>query len=229
VNPELLPSELVGPTGPATASVLWLHGLGASGHDFPPVVPHLGIPRDAGVRFVFPHAPMMPVTINGGFVMPAWYDILDTTLERKVDIEGVKASRDHVVHLLRHEHEEHGVPYERMVLAGFSQGGAVALYTALRMPEPLAGVMALSTYLLGEDTLADETTDAGRSRTLFAAHGTADPMVPHRGGRHAADTLAALGWEVEWHEYPMQHEVCLEEIDAIGIWLRRVLALSAPE
>jgi phospholipase/carboxylesterase len=226
VEPELLPSETVAPEGAATASVIWLHGLGASGHDFPPVVPHLGIPRGAGVRFVFPHAPMMPVTINGGYVMPAWYDILDLTLERKVDLDGVRASRDHLLNLIRHENVEHGVPYDRMVLAGFSQGGAVALYTALRLEEPLAGVLALSTYLLEEATMEDESTEAGRRRTLFAAHGTADPMVPHRGGRHAADTLAAFGWQVEWHEYPMQHEVCLEELEAIGAWLRRVLSLQ---
>ena len=225
MEPELLPCELVAPAGPATASVVWLHGLGASGHDFVPVVPHLGIPRDAGVRFVFPHAPMMPVTINGGFVMPAWYDILDTTLERKVDLEGVRASHERVLALLRREHEEFGVAYDRMVLAGFSQGGAIALYTGLRLDQPLAGVMALSTYLLGEDTMGAEASEPGRSRDLFAAHGTADPMVPYRGGKHAADTLAFFGWDVEWHEYPMQHEVCLEEIEAIGVWLRKVLTI----
>lgn len=210
------------PPGRHTASVVWLHGLGADGHDFEPVVPMLGLEPDAGVRFVFPHAPSIPVTINNGFVMPAWYDILTLDLERKVDEEGIRASAGHARALIARERSL-GIPPERIVLAGFSQGGAIALFEGLRHPEPLAGILALSTYLVMADRLAEERSDANASVPIFQAHGRFDPMVPFAGGELARDQLTRLGYKVEWHAYPMQHQVCMEELAEVGAWLRRVL------
>jgi phospholipase/carboxylesterase len=220
---ELLPAVEVEPERAARAAVIWLHGLGADGHDFEPVVPHLGLPEAAGVRFVFPHAPAIPVTINGGFVMPAWYDIVELESRRGHDMAGIARSAESVRALIRRENER-GVPSERIVLAGFSQGGAIAAYVALRHPEPLAGLMLLSCYLVGGDTLAAEHSAANAELPIFQAHGTHDPMVRYERGVELRDRLVALGHEVEWHEYPMQHQVCLEELAAIGAYLRARLA-----
>ncbi len=215
---EPLPCVELEPDGAADASVIWLHGLGADGNDFVPIVPHLGLDPAARVRFVFPHAPAIPVTINGGFVMPAWYDILEMNLGRRVDADGVLRSTAAVTDLIAREHTR-GVPSERIVLAGFSQGGAIALHAALRHEEPLAGVLALSTYLVRDDTLEAERHAINDSTPIFQAHGTHDPVVPLKAGQQARDRLTALGYEVSWHDYPMQHEVCMEEIAAIGAFL----------
>ncbi|MCB9899261.1 MAG: alpha/beta hydrolase [Planctomycetes bacterium] len=214
----LLPCVETGATSDARASVVWLHGLGADGHDFEPIVPLLGV-GELGVRFVFPHAPAIPVSINAGFVMPAWYDIRELDLRREPDLVGVRRSCAQVVALVERERER-GVPAERIVLAGFSQGGAIALAAGLRFPERLAGLMALSTYLVDEDGLRRERSAANADVPVFAAHGTSDPMVPYERGEAGRDRLISLGYTVEWHAYPMQHQVCQEEIDDIGAWLR---------
>lgn len=219
MNDAVLPCVEIDPPGPIQRTVIWLHGLGADGHDFEPIVPELGIPASLGVRFVFPHAPSIPVTINGGFVMPAWYDILAMDLRRRVDEAGVRASAERVTALITRENER-GVASGRIVLAGFSQGGAIALHTALRHPERLAGLIALSTYLVCGESLDAERSEANRGLPVFQAHGTVDPMVPLANGREASERLAALGHPVAWHTYPMPHAVCAEEIVAIGRWLR---------
>ena len=217
---ELLPCVEVGPPD-ATASILWLHGLGADGHDFEPVVPGLGLPDDLRVRFVFPHAPSIPVTINGGMVMPAWYDIRALELERRHDEEGVRRSAGQVEALLARELER-GVAAARIVLAGFSMGGAVAAHVALRYPERLAGLVLLSTYLVCTESIEAERSDAGQGLPVFQAHGLLDPMVVPDRGTAARDVLQTLGHPVTWSSYPMGHEVCLEEIRALGLWLHEV-------
>jgi phospholipase/carboxylesterase len=204
------------------ASIIWLHGLGADGHDFVDVVPELALPGRPGVRFVFPHAPMRPVTINGGYVMRAWYDIRDDSGVRREDPAGVRASRKAIEALIERE-KERGVPAAAIVLAGFSQGGAMALYTGLRYGERLAGVMALSCSLPLADTLAAEAAPANRDVPIFMAHGTHDPMIPMARALRAREVLTGLGYRLEWHEYQMPHSVCAEEIAHIGVWLGKVL------
>jgi phospholipase/carboxylesterase len=215
-----LPAVELEPASPARFAVIWLHGLGADGHDFPPIVPELGLDPGLAIRWVFPHAPAIPVTINGGLVMPAWYDIRALDLERRHDEEGIRRSAAQVVALVERE-VERGVPSERIVLAGFSQGGAIATHVALRHPEPLAGLVGLSTYLVLADELERERSAANQRIPIFQAHGTLDPMVVYERGRSSRDRLRALGYEVEWHEFPMEHQVCLEEIEALGRWLAR--------
>lgn len=206
----------------ADATVIWMHGLGASGHDFPPVVPHLGLPPESRVRFVFPHAPRIPVTINMGMVMPAWYDILGMDLRTRHDEAGIRSSAEHVERLIERERER-GVAAERLVLAGFSQGGALALHCGLRHAERLAGILVLSAYLLLPETTAAERSPANAETPILQCHGTFDPMVAESRGRAARDALRELGYTVEYETWPMQHEVCLEEIQRIGAWLREVL------
>ena len=202
-------------------SVIWLHGLGADGNDFAPIIPELDLPQ-APIRFVFPHAPMQPVTINAGMVMRAWYDISDAAIRRE-DERGVRASQALVEALIERE-KRRGTPASRMVLAGFSQGGAIALQTGLRHPERLAGIMALSCYLPVADKLAAEAAAANRDVPIFMAHGTHDPIVAPERASRSRDALERLGYAVEWHEYAMPHSVCPEEIGDISAWLRRVLA-----
>lgn len=216
---DLLECIELPPAGKANAAVIWLHGLGADGHDFPPIVPELQLPADHGIRFLFPHAPTRPVTINGGMVMRAWYDILSMDFERRADEAGVRASAEALAALIARERER-GVPSERIVLAGFSQGGAIALHEGLRHPERLGGIIALSTYLACDGDLEGERTAANQDVPIFQAHGTHDPMVQHERGTAARDRLLGLGYGIEWHEYPMMHQVCLEEIQALGTWLR---------
>jgi len=209
-------------TGPEPrSSVIWLHGLGADGHDFEPIVQELDL-RPGAIRFVFPHAPMMPVTINQGFVMRAWYDIVATDLGRNEDEAGVRASQAALEELIARERDR-GVAVSRIVLAGFSQGGAIALQTGLRHPGRLAGIMALSTYLPIAGTVAGEAHAANRDVPVFMAHGELDPVVPIARARESRARLESLGYPVEWHEYRMPHSVCLEEIGHVGAWLRRVL------
>lgn len=204
-------------------SVIWMHGLGADGSDFVPVVPELGLPESAAIRFIFPHAPAIPVTCNGGYVMPAWYDIysLDEA-GRQVDENGIRQSREAVRALVARENAR-GVPSHRIVLAGFSQGGAIAYTAALTHPEPLAGVIALSTYIPSASLIDAEATAANANTPVFAAHGTEDDVVPLTLGTRARDYLTARGQPVAWHTYRMPHSVCLEEIADIGHWLRERL------
>jgi phospholipase/carboxylesterase len=197
-------------------AVLWLHGLGADGHDFEPIVPELRL-RFA-VRFVFPHAPVRPVTINGGMQMRAWYDILGFDRRAKEDSAGIRASAVAVAELVDREIER-GLSSDRIVLAGFSQGGAIALHTALREPRRLAGVLALSTYLPLAATLASERNAANAAIPLFMAHGTDDPVLPLELAENSRRALEAFGYSVDWHAYPMAHSVCMEEVGAIGAWL----------
>jgi len=203
-----------------TASVIWLHGLGADGNDFAPVVPELELP-DIAIRFVFPHAPMQPVTINGGMVMRAWYDISDNAIRRE-DEGGVRASQAELEKLIARE-KTRGVAAHNIVLAGFSQGGAIVLHTGLRHPERLAGIMALSTYLPLADLVTGEIAAMNRSLPIFMAHGSGDPVIPMARAQNSRNLLEQLGYSVEWHDYPMPHSVCAEELADIGTWLRRVL------
>ncbi len=209
-------------TGPSPrAAVVWMHGLGADGHDFAPVVPALGVPRQRPVRFVFPHAPRQPVTINAGMVMRAWFDVLQRGGGVE-DAKGLRASREHVEALIARE-KARGIPARGLVLAGFSQGGAMALLTGLRHAERLAGIMALSCYLPLADTLAAEATAANRDVPIFMAHGTHDDVIPIARARASRDQLAAAGYAVEWHEYRMPHSVCDQEVLDIGTWLQQIL------
>ena len=213
-------------TGPnPTASVIWMHGLGADGNDFVPIVRELDLAGAPPIRFVFPHAPMQAVSINNGFVMRAWYDIKWGDLEGKskqADERGVRASEAAVAQLVEREMAA-GIASDKIVLAGFSQGGAIALQTALRYPKRLAGVMALSTYLPLHESLATEAAADNRKIPVFMAHGTQDNVVAYAMGSRSRDMLMKHGYEVEWHEYPMPHSVCLEEIRDIGAWLQQVL------
>ena len=206
--------------GRARAAVIWLHGLGADGHDFVPIVPALGLDESLAVRFVFPHAPKIPVSINMGFVMPAWYDIGDIDLEKRHDQVGVRRSAAAIGRLIARENER-GVPTSRIVLAGFSQGGAIALFAGTRHPEKLAGIVGLSTYLVLHDSLAAEASVANRDTPILMCHGTHDPMVGFSRGKKSAEFLRAAGYRVDFREYPMQHEVVLEEIAVVGEFLRR--------
>lgn len=214
--------EIVTGNAPDSA-VIWLHGLGADGHDFAPIVPELGLPPDASIRFVFPHAPMLPVTINGGYVMPAWYDVKSLDLSQDEDAAGIRSSQQGLETLIRRECER-GIASSRIVLAGFSQGGAIALHTGLRYGAPLAGVLALSTYLPLARTLAAESTPTNSALPVFMAHGAADNVIPIEHGVASRDLLRQQGYAVEWHEYPMSHSVCAAEIADIGTWLTRILA-----
>lgn len=212
-------------TGPQPEyTVIWLHGLGADGNDFAPIVPELGLAPLPAVRFIFPHAPRMPITWNNGYVMPAWYDIVSLEEGRRhADEGGIRQSREAIRKLIARENER-GVPTHRIVLAGFSQGGAMAYVAGLTHPEPLAGIVALSTYIPSPELLAAEQSDANRKTPVFAAHGTDDPVVPLELGVAARDALIASDYPVEWHSYRMPHSVCPQEINDIGAWLRTRLA-----
>jgi phospholipase/carboxylesterase len=215
---EILPCVEIEPKGSAQSSVVWLHGLGADGNDFVPIIPHLGIEERHALRFVFPHAPRIPVSLNMGMVMPAWYDIAGPDLRYRQDVGGIRRSEAQVRALVEREIER-GVPSRRILLAGFSQGGAMAVHVALRFPQPLAGAVALSTYLVMGDTLEAEIASANRGLPVFQAHGGSDPMVHIERGEALREKLVETGSEVTWHEYPMMHEVCLEEIEALGAWM----------
>jgi phospholipase/carboxylesterase len=206
-----------------TASIIWLHGLGADGNDFVPIVPELKLPPALALRFLFPHAPVRKVTINNGVAMRAWYDITAADLNSRADIAGVRQSQAEVEALIARE-KTRGMAASRIVLAGFSQGGVIALHTAIRHAERLAGVIALSTYLVLADRLEDEAAAANRDLPIFMAHGTADPVVRFEWGDASRQKLVAAGYRVDWHTYRMEHSVCMEEIEAIGAWLARTLA-----
>ena len=206
---------------PIERAVIWLHGLGASGHDFEPVVPQLGLDNDMAVRFIFPHAPQIPVTINGGMVMPAWYDILEMSLDRKIDVAQIEKSSQQIRDLIQREIER-GVKPEHIVIAGFSQGGAVAYHVALSYPQRLAGLMTLSTYLATNDSLS--YSDINKDLPILIEHGVQDPVVPVVLGQQAQQLLTDKGYDVEFNTYPMAHQVCIPQIQNIGKWLSKVLA-----
>ena len=202
-------------------SVIWLHGLGADGNDFVPIVKELKLPP-LGIRFVFPHAPMRAVTINGGFVMRAWYDIAYQDLAMKEDEQGLRQSQKMIEELITKE-ELRGVPMSRIVIAGFSQGGVISLQTGLRQPKRMAGIMSLSAYLPLMPKIEKERNAANKDVPIFLGHGIADNIVPLPLGIATRDQLLKLGYDIDWHQYPMPHSVCAEELDDISAWLTRVL------
>ncbi len=204
----------------ANASIIWLHGLGADGNDFAPIVPQLNLPTEFGIRFVFPHAPSIPVTINNGFVMPAWYDIKQLDVDRHVDEEQLMQSAQWVHNLIEREIER-GVSSERIIIAGFSQGGAVSYEAALTYDKPLAGIMALSTYFATANSI--KINPLHNSIPIFICHGSLDPVVPESLGRKTLGTLQNLGFVPEYNSYPMEHAVCPQEIEDIASWISRIL------
>lgn len=209
-----------------TAAVIWLHGLGADGNDFAGLVPELDLEGCPPIRFVFPHAPSIPITINGGYVMPGWYDLYGMDLVSKQDDRGIQKSEWAINALIENE-VARGIPYERIVLAGFSQGCAMALHTALRLPHKIAGVMALSGYLPLADRFPSERHAANAHTPIFMAHGTQDPVVVIQRGEESRDALAKLGHPVQWHTYPMPHSVHPQEIADIAAFLKQVLGAAA--
>lgn len=216
-------SEIVlEPSRPATGSVIWLHGLGADGHDFVPIVPELQLPASAAIRFVFPHAGVRPVTINNGYEMRAWYDIKALAQTGPEDDVGIRESELRIRQYLSKEIES-GIPAGRIVIAGFSQGGAIALQTALRYPQRLAGLMALSTYLPLRGSLAAEISSHAPTLPILMCHGKFDDVVPMALGSMSRDLLLQTGMKVAWHEYPMRHEVSVQEIADISAWLATIL------
>ena len=218
---------LLEPTGPSRATVLWLHGLGADGGDFAPVAAELRMPRDLGLRFVFPHAPERPITVNGGLRMRAWYDVRGTDISHDEDEEVFRESARRIHALLEGEAKS-GIDSSRTVLAGFSQGGAVALYAGLRYPRPLAGLLALSAYLPLPDRLASEAAPQNRETPILMLHGQLDPVVPLSLAQRSRRRLQELDYRVEWRDYSMPHTVCPQELFEIRAWLLRILAPACP-
>ncbi len=218
---EILPAVEVETQPKPSAAVIWLHGLGADGDDFVPIVRQLQLPP-RGIRFVFPHAPLQPVTINGGYVMRAWYDIGYQDLALREDEKGVRESQHAIERLIEREHAR-GIGAANIVLAGFSQGGAIALQTGLRHAQRLAGILALSSYLPLPDKIEAERAQVNREVPIFMAHGIEDPIVPLKLAQASCSRLLTMGYPIEWHEYDMPHTVCMEELAHIGAWLRQVL------
>jgi len=222
---ESADAVVLAPAAPAAASVIWLHGLGADGHDFVPIVPELKLPAEPAVRFIFPHAPIRPVTLNNGMRMRAWYDLRTLTAEGRADESGIRESAARLGEYVARERAA-GVASTRIVVAGFSQGGAVALHAGLRHAEPLGGILALSSYLALAASLPAERSESNRATPILMCHGLYDPVLSHSLGVMSRDALQALGYKVEWKEYPMQHQVCLPEIQDVSRWLQA--RLGAP-
>jgi len=218
----LLPAIEIETAPNPDAAIIWMHGLGDDGRGWSEVVPSLGLPRHLAIRFLFPHAPVMPVTINNGMQMRAWYDIRQANLNDRADIDGVRRSQDFVNALLARE-AQRGTAPRRTLLAGFSQGGAIALYAGLRFGQRLAGIVALSTYVIATDRLAAEASAANRDVPIFMAHGTHDPVVQFAWAERSREALQASGWNVEWHAYPMEHSAVPEEIVAAGAFIQGCL------
>ncbi|MDT7525672.1 MULTISPECIES: alpha/beta hydrolase [Idiomarinaceae] len=216
-----LACEQIEPQQPATHAIIWLHGLGADGHDFVPLVPHLQLPAGVHARFIFPHAPHLPVTINGGMRMPAWYDILSMSIEREVDEQQLRESAAQVQALIERELER-GIKPDHIVLAGFSQGGAVVYEAALSYPKRLAGLLVLSSYLATHQSIQPHSANA--DLPILVQHGSQDPVVAEALGRHAQQWLAEHNYQVQYQTFQMQHQVCPEQIAAISKWLQQVLA-----
>lgn len=219
---ELLEAVQIQPRSEVKAAVLWLHGLGADGHDFEPIVPELGIPDHLGVRFIFPHAPLRAVTINGGLRMRAWYDIKSLDLERHVEEADIEISRQQLEAWIA-ELRSSGIASEKIILAGFSQGGAVALVSGLRHQEPLGGILALSCYHPFAQRIAETAAEANLGVPIFMAHGSFDPVVPFGLAEASVTHLRANGYKVSWHSYSMQHSLCAEELVDIAAWLNERL------
>lgn len=213
---------IIEPDSRHSSSIIWLHGLGADGHDFEPIIPELHLPDAWGLRFIFPNAPVRPVTINGGMAMRAWYDVRNIDLRKEEDAAAIEDSANLINHLIAAEISA-GIPSEKILLAGFSQGGAIALYAGLRYPRRLAGLLALSTYLPLSEQLASEASEANKSVPVMMCHGQFDPVIPEIAGKQSRDFLQQMGYSIQWHSYPMQHAVCLEEIQDISHWLQEVL------
>ncbi|WP_416306598.1 alpha/beta hydrolase [Neptunicella sp. SCSIO 80796] len=223
MSDNLLPYVEVNPDKPATAVVIWLHGLGDSGNGFAPIVPELNLPEELAIRFVFPHAPIRAITINNGYQMRAWYDIKSMELDKRADAAGVRESAELVKTLIEREIAQ-GIEASRIVLAGFSQGGVIALHLATRFEQKLAGVMALSTYMSEPDTLEQQAHPANQQTPILMCHGRSDDVVPMAYGQQACRRLQQCQYQVEWHDYPMQHNVCLDELQTISNWLQARLA-----
>jgi phospholipase/carboxylesterase len=221
---SLLPYIEVNPVEPPVGSVILLHGLGADGNDFVPFVDELKLPTNLPLRFVFPNAPTRPVTINNGYVMPAWYDIISMNIDQRADQTGLADSVSALNHLIENE-VKLGIPADKIILAGFSQGAVVALTTALRHTDRLAGVLVLSGYLPNAQELATDASPANRSTPIFMAHGTQDPVIPFNVGQAAFDVLKKAKFAVSWHSYAMAHSVCEKEIQDIANWLKRIYTL----
>jgi phospholipase/carboxylesterase len=221
---SLLSCVEINPPVTPIASVIWLHGLGADGHDFVPVVAQLQLPATLPIRFVFPHAPLRAITMNNGYTMRAWYDLLGLDAGTREDAIGVQQSAQQVTDLIRHE-QQRGVPLQRIVLAGFSQGGAMALHCGLRFPERLAGILALSTYLPLAQTLPDEMSPANHDIPIFMAHGAQDPLLPLFWAQSSREVLQKLNYALDFRIYPMMHSVCMEEINDISAWLQNLLKI----
>jgi phospholipase/carboxylesterase len=219
---QVLPSIQIDTAPNPTVSVIWLHGLGADGNDFVPIVRELDLAGLPAIRFIFPHAPTMPVTINNGYVMRAWYDIIGTELVRQEDEKGLRNSQALVEALIAAERAR-GVPAERIILAGFSQGCAMTIQTGLRHPEKLAGLLCLSGYVPLAGMIPAERHSANHATPIFMAHGRMDNVIPVSRAEQSRDLLQSLGYDVEWHEYMMPHSVCQEEVDDISAWFKRVL------
>lgn len=223
-NPDsLLDAIVIEPAQSARAAVIWLHGLGADGNDFAGIVPELRLPAELGVRFVFPHAPVQPVSINGGYAMRSWYDIYEANLVRRVDEQGVRNSAAQVQRLIEREIAR-GIPADKIVLAGFSQGAAITLFLGLRYPQRLAGLMPLSGYLPLAETLEAEASKAMLDAPIFCAHGSIDNVVPPMLARESVKQLRAMNYAVDFREYPMPHSVCAQEVADISAFLKKVLA-----
>ena len=222
---DLLSCVELGPEQ-ADYSIIWLHGLGANGHDFEPIVPELQLPASANIRFIFPHAPQQAVTINSGMVMPAWYDIVSPELAQQEDEAGIRQSQQYIDALIQRENIR-GIATEQIIIAGFSQGGAIALQTSLRYPQRLAGVMALSSYLPLVQSLHQEASESNQNLPIFMAHGSHDPIVPLTLGEDSRYFLEQHGYQLEWKTYYMEHSVCPDEIDDISRWLKQTLQLES--
>lgn len=220
-NKPLLNCIEINPQTPAIGSVIWLHGLGADGNDFVPIVPELKLPATLPIRFIFPNAPMRPVTINNGYVMPAWYDIFSMAINQRIDSTGIAESVKQIEQIIARE-EQRGIPSNKIVLAGFSQGSVVALTTGLGYAKKLAGILALSGYLPDADQAMASASTENKTTPIFVGHGISDTVVPQFLGLHAYDVLNRNGYPVSWHSYMMQHSVCEEEIADIGTWLQKV-------
>lgn len=223
MDQNLLEFVEVNPRGNPLATIIWLHGLGADGHDFEPMVPELNLPDSIPIRFVFPHAPFRPVTINGGMVMRAWFDVLSVDPDHKIDIQSFMESSSYLQALVKNELLS-GMPAEQIILAGFSQGGAIVLHTGLRYEKKLGGILALSTYLPTLDQLTGKQNPANSNIPIMMAHGTMDPMIPIAYGQSTHKRLSELGYRIQWREYPMGHAVSPAEIRDISAWFLKILS-----
>jgi phospholipase/carboxylesterase len=221
MNSEQLSTIEIQPEATHKYSVIWMHGLGADGHDFESLIPELHLTAKANIHFIFPNAPVQPVTINGGMAMRSWYDILEMSLERRVDIAGIYRSAALIEPLIQQEIDK-GIPSINILLAGFSQGGVIALHVGLTCRHKLAGIVALSTYLPTIEQLKTEHSIANHATPIFMAHGIIDPVVAIESGKAACDTLKSMGYDIEWHDYLMEHSLCGEEIDHISTFMNAI-------